>query len=182
MHYTGIYVINTCLKCIWLITRDVLIRFFYPDPVPSPLIFSICRYQVPIQYLALTNILMDNTAALRKKGPASKLFLNMFFFILLKQSIYFHMALSYSTCYFNIGLHLPCVSRWVCDSRPSCTASWSVCETQLTLGTSISSTAFYIFLTLSHKMTWTRCLSISHTFSISSIACFTSSAVWDPPN
>ena len=36
-----------------------------------------------------------------------------------------------------------------------------VCETQPRLGASISSTAFYIFLQLSRKMTWTRCLSIS---------------------
>ena len=48
-----------------------------------------------------------------------------------------------------------------CDSRPSCTASRSVCEMQLTLGTSILSFAFFIFFTLSHKMTWTRCSSIS---------------------
>ena len=42
----------------------------------------------------LTIIFLDNTAALRKKAPTSKLFLNSFFFIiiiLLKQSIYFHM-------------------------------------------------------------------------------------------
>ena len=37
-----------------------------------------------------------------------------------------------------------------------------VCETQHTLGTSLSYTAFFIFLTLSCKMTWTRFLSISH--------------------
>ena len=87
--------------------------FFYPDL--SPLIFSVCRYRVPIRNSALTNIFLDNTAALRKKAPASKLFLNRFF-MLLKQSIYFHMALSYSACYYNIGLNPPCVSRWVCDA------------------------------------------------------------------
>ena len=57
-----------------------------------------------------------------------------------------------------------------------------VCEMQPTLGTSISSIAFYIFLMLSCKMTWMRCLSISHVFSISSVACFTCCAVWDPWN
>ena len=42
----------------------------------------------------ITIIFLDNTAALRKKAPTSKLFLNSFFFIiiiLLQQSIYFHM-------------------------------------------------------------------------------------------
>ena len=149
--------------------------FFYPSP--SSLIFSICRYRVPIRYLAMTNIFLDNTAALRKKVPASKLYLNRFFFILLKQSIYFHMVLSYSAyAIATLAYHLPVMLH--CDSRPLCTASWSVCEMQPTLATSISSIAFYIFLTLSHKMTWTCCLSISHMFSISSIACFTCSAVW----
>ena len=139
--------------------------FFNSDPDPSPLIFSICRYQILIWYLALTNIFLDNTAVLRKKylHPSCSL---IGFFILLKQSLYFHMALSYSAYAIptlastflvlageSVTLH--------CDSRPSCTASLSVWETQLTLGTSILSFDFFIFFTLSHKMTWTRCLSIS---------------------
>ena len=88
--------------------------FFYPDTDRSPLIFSICRYWV--RYLVLTNIFLDNTAALRKKVPASKLFLNRFS-PLLKQSLYFHMALSYSAyAIATLAYHLPCVSRWVCDA------------------------------------------------------------------
>ena len=148
--------------------------FFSPQSDPSPLIFSICRYWVPIRYSALTNILLDNTAALRKKKYLHSLIV---FFILLEKSIYFHMALSYSAYAIpTLADHLPCVSRWVCDSRPSCTGSWSVWD---------AAHAWYhcfLFLMLSCKMTWTRCLSISHAFSISSVVCFTYSAVWDPWN
>ena len=109
-------------------SRDVPIRFFLPRSQSESFI---CRYRVPIRYSAWTNIALDNTAALRKKAPASKLFLNSFFFILLKQIIYFYTTLSYSayaiatlasTFFVSAGesvtLH--------CDSRPSCTASWSM--------------------------------------------------------
>ena len=78
-------------------------------------ILSICRYRVLIWYLSLTNIFLDNTAALRKKYLHPSCFL-ISFFILLKQSIYFDMARSYSACYYNIDLYLPFVSRWVCDA------------------------------------------------------------------
>ena len=61
-----------------------LFFFFYPDSNPSPLIFN----PDPILILLLTNIFQDNTAALRNKVPA---YLNRFF-MLLKQSQYFHMA------------------------------------------------------------------------------------------
>ena len=67
--------------------------FFSPDQ--SPLIFIICRYQVAILSLALTNIFLDKTTAFKNEEPAPKLFLNSFF-ILLNQSLYFRMALSYS--------------------------------------------------------------------------------------
>ena len=144
--------------------------FFVPQSDPSPLIF-ICRYRVPIQYLALTNIFLDNTAALRKKVAA---FLNRFLFCWNKV---------YTFTWLFLFLHM-LFQHWLmlhCDSRPSCTAA-EVCEMQPTLGASLSSTACFIFLTLSCKMTWTRCLSVSHAFSISSIACLTCFAVWDPPN
>ena len=63
-----------------------------------------------------------------------------------------------------------------CDSRPSCTASWSVCETEPTLGTSIKSMFFSLYSLCCYS------LSISRAFSISSVACFTCSAVWDARN
>ena len=68
-----------------------------------------------------------------------------------------------------------------CDSRPSFTASQRVCETQPMLGTSISSIVFF-HISLSHKMMCTCLLTISHTFSISLICCFTCYALWDPRN
>ena len=150
--------INQSTTVHWQVGMSQSGFFFYPDPNLSLLIFSKCRYRVPIRYLALTNIFLDNTAALRKKVPTSKLFLNRFL-LFCWNKVYFHMALSYSS-YVSVTLR--------CDSRPSYTASWSVCKTQPTLGTSISSNACFIFLTLSHEMT-----SISHAFSISLIACFT---------
>ena len=157
---------------------------FYPIIDPSPLIFSKCQYQVPIRYLALTNIFLDSTAAFRKKIPASKLFLNR-----LKQSIYFHMALILHNAIATLAYHFPCISRWVCDAAPwqqtLATASWSV-EVWKCVHDAARSVPpyhqllFFIFFLLSHKIMW--CLSISHAFSISSIACFTCSAVWDPRN
>ena len=85
-----------------LVIREVPIRFFF-HPDPSPLLFYICWYQALIRYLALTNIFLDNTAALRKKHlhPSCSL---IGFCILLKQNIYFNMALSYSACYCDTGL------------------------------------------------------------------------------
>ena len=134
---------------------------FYPDPDPSPLIFSICWYRVPIRCLALTNIFLDNTAALRNKGPASKLFHNIFFFILLKQSIYFQMALSYSACYCNIGRpNSLCQQGWSVTADPHVQPP-EVCVRCSPCLVPPSSTAFKIFFTLSHKMTWTCGLSIS---------------------
>ena len=109
---------------------------------------------------------------LRKKAPASKLFLYRFlFFILLKQLLYFDMALSYSA-FVTLNYHLGCVSR------PSCTASWSVsarCCPRLV--PPYHPLLFFIFLS-----SWMHCLSISQAFSISLIAFLTSSAVWDPQN
>ena len=122
--------------------RGVLIRFFYPDPNLSHLIFSICQYRVPIRYLALTNIFLDNTAALRQILPTSKLFLNSCVVVVVETKY----TLSY-------GSFLFCICY------------------------SISSTAFFHILTLSRKITWACCLSISHVFSISFVPCFTCFAV-----
>ena len=162
--------------------------FFYPNPDLSLSMFSTCRYWVPVRYLTLTNIFTWIIQLhLETKYPYLSCSLVGFLFILLKQSIYFHKALPYSAYAITtlastfLVLAGECVTLH-CDSRPSCAASWSVCETQPTLGTSISSTAFYKFLRLTRKKTWTRCSSISHTFSISSIARFICSAVWDPRN
>ena len=84
--------------------------FFHPNPHLSPLISYLCRCRGLIRYLALTNIILDNTAALRKKVPASKLVFNSFlFFILLKRSIYFYMALHHSA--YAMAYHVPCVTR-----------------------------------------------------------------------
>ena len=149
-------------------------------------LFSICRYQVPIRYLALTNIFLDNTAGSRKKyrHPSCSLIFFFYFaetkYTLIWLFLILHMLLQHwpSICFALPG---ECVMLH-CDSRPSCTASWHVYTTQPMLGTSISSIAFFIFLTLTCKISWTRCLFISHTFSIYSIACFTCSAVWDPCN
>ena len=179
--YLGKYHTEVIILVLWLgMSRS---GFFYPHPNPSPLIFSICRYRVPIWYLALTNIYLDNTAALRKKVPAPKLFLNRFFYFVETKSILSYGSFLFCICYSNIVLHLPCVSRWVCDAalwQQTLVTADEVWETQLTLGT-ISSFAFFIFFTLSHKMTWTHCLSISNAFSTST-ACFTCSAVWDRRN
>ena len=88
------------------------LSFFYPNPHPSPLISSKCQYRDPVRYLDSTNIFLDNRAALKKEVPASKLSPNIFFFIVLKQSIYFHMALSYSAyAIATLAYQLPCVSR-----------------------------------------------------------------------
>ena len=52
-----------------LIIRGVRLKFFFfTDLDLSPLMFSKCRYQDLIRYLALTNIFLGNTAALRKKS------------------------------------------------------------------------------------------------------------------
>ena len=141
-----------------VMSRGVPIRFFfYLDPDLSLSIFSICRYRVPIRYLALTNIFLDNTAAFRNKVPASKLFLSRFFLFCWNQVYTFiwlflilHMLLQHWPTTFlvlageSVTLH--------CDSRPLCAAA-EVCETQLTLGASISCIAFYKFLTLSREIT-----------------------------
>ena len=154
------YHLNTTIFSGYITTdyRDVSIRFFfYLDPDPSSLISCKCWYRVAIRYLVLTNIFLDNTAALRKKVPASKLFLNRFS-PLLKQSLYFHMALSYSAyAIATLAYHLPCVSRWVCDAalwQQTLMCSQLKCVRQLTLGTSISCIAFYKFLTLSREITF----------------------------
>ena len=102
-------------------------------------------------------------------------FLFCMFYILFKQSIYFHVALSYSAyAIATLVYHLPCVSRWICDA-----AFWqqtllysqlkcgSVCAMQPRLGISVSPIAFFMFLMLSHKMTSPRCLSLFHTRSAS---------------
>ena len=147
-------------------------------------------YSIPIRILSylisantesrsntLTNIFLDNTAALRKKKylhPSCSL---MFFFFFFWNKVYtfiwlfviVHMLLQlWPTTLFalageTVTLH--------CDSRPSSTAS-CMCATQPMLDTSVSSIAFFIFLTLSRKMMWTHCLSLSHAFSISLITCF----------
>ena len=153
--------------------------FFYPDPDPSLSIFSICRYRVPMWYLALTNFTWIIQLHLETKylHPSCSL---VGFFILLKQSIYFHMALPYSAyAIATLAYHIPCVSRWVCDAVLVCSHLKCVRRTHAWY---LHIIAFNKFLTLSHKITWTHCLSISHTFSISSIASFTCSAVWDPGN
>ena len=146
----------------------------------SPLIFSICRYRVPIRYLALTNIFLDNTAALGKNVPASKLFLNRFFLFSWNKLYTGSGSFLFCICYCNkLTTFLVLAGESVtlhCDSRPSCTASWSVCETEPTLGTSIKSMFFFLYSLCCYS------LSISRAFSISSVACFTCSAVWDARN
>ena len=161
-------------------TRDVLIRFFYPDPDPIPLIFSKCWYRAPIRYIALTFIFLHFTLHLETNNlhPSCSL---IGFSILLKPSrwlfLILHMLLQHWPTIFlalageSMTLH--------CDSRPS----WSVCETQPTLGTSISSIAFFIFLTLSSKMTWMRCFSrcLFHTRSASPRLPVLHAALLSPP-
>ena len=144
------------------VTRDVPIRFIYPDP--SPLIFSECRYWVLIRYLAKTNIFLDNTAALGKK---KYLHPSCSFYFVETKYILSYGSLLFCICYCNIGYHFPRISRWVWDARPSCTASWSVCETQPTLVTSMSSITFSYSLCCHLKWRGPVCLSISHAFSIS---------------
>ena len=120
--------------------------------------------RVLIQNLALTNIFLDNTAALRKKylHPSCSL---IFLFLFCWNKVYtfrwlfliIHMLLQHWP---TICLALPGESVMLhYDSRPLCTASWSVCKMQPMLGTFISSTALFIFFMLSRKMTWTCCLS-----------------------
>ena len=83
------------------------------------------------------------------------------FFSFCWNKVYSVMALSYSAyAIVTLSDHLPCVSGWVCDSalwqQTLVYSSWSVWDAA-TLGASISS-ALYIFLMLSLKMTWMRCL------------------------
>ena len=60
-----------------VLTRDVPIRFF-----PPPTSFNILCLPIPNLDLILSpNIFLDNTAALRKKITASKLFVNSFYFL-----------------------------------------------------------------------------------------------------
>ena len=69
------------------------------------------QIRVPFQYLTLTNIFLGYTAALRKKYLHPRCF-----FILLKQSIFFLMAPSYSAyAITTLAYHFLCVSRWVYD-------------------------------------------------------------------
>ena len=93
------------------------------------LIFSKCLYRAPIRYFALTKIFLNHTAALRKKVPASKLFLNIYFFLICWNKVFelfliLHMLSQHWPATFvvlageSVTLH--------CDSRPSCTTSWSV--------------------------------------------------------
>ena len=100
-----------------VIIRDVPNRFFSPwSRSESFLIFCKCRYWVLIWNLASANVFLDKTAAIRKIVPACKLFLNCFF-ILLKQSIYFDMVLSYSAyAIATLAYHPPCISKWVYDA------------------------------------------------------------------
>ena len=102
---------------------------------PSPLIFSICQYWVLIRLLRLlTNVFLDNTAALRTKSTCK------FFFYFVETQ---YMLSFGSSLFCTLFQHWPPPGESV---------------TQPTPGASISSTAFYIFLMLSCKMT--RCLSI----------------------
>ena len=112
-----------------LISRDVPIRFSYPDP--RPLIFSKYWYQVSIRYSdTLTNIFLDNTAALRKEDLHPSCSLIVFFcwnkvYTFICLFLILHMLLQQWPTTFlvlageSVALH--------CDSRPSCTASLSVC-------------------------------------------------------
>ena len=147
------------------------------------------QYWVPIQYSALTNIFLDNTAALRKKVPASKLFLNRFFLFCWNKVHTYYGSFLFCICYCNIGLPpslLQQVSLWCCvvtaDPRVQPAEVWKCVQDAAHAWYLHIIIAFFIFLTLSHKMTLTHCLSISHAFSITSIFCFTCSAVWDPWN
>ena len=65
----------------------------------------------------------------------------------MKLPSYFHMALPYSAyAIATLAYHIPCGSRWVCDAADPCVQPAEVCvRTQPTLGTSTSSTTFYIF-------------------------------------
>ena len=61
------------------------------------------------------------------------------------KSILSYSSFLFCICYPNIVLHLPCVSRWVCDAalwQQTLVTAAEVWETQLTLGASTSSTAF----------------------------------------
>ena len=123
---------------LWIILniRYLLISFFffYPEPNLSPSIFCKCRFRGPIQYLALSNIFLDNTATLRHKVPASKLFLHSFLFLFCWNKVYtfiwlfliLHMLLQHWPSIVFVLAGESVMLR--CDSRASCTTSWSVCR------------------------------------------------------
>ena len=139
--------------------------FFYPHPGLSSLIFSICRYWVPIRHVALTDIFLDNTAASRKKYLHSLIVVvcwnkvNIFIwpFLILHNN---NTGLPPYLCYQ--------VSLW----RGTVTADprvqpAEVCETQPTLCTSISLIAFFIFIMLWNVKWRTRAACLFHTRSAS---------------
>lgn len=80
-----------------------------------------------------------------------------------------------------MAYNLPWVGQGLCHAV---VRQQALMHTELTgiLGTPISLIAFFIFAALSHKITWTRCLSIPQLFSIFSIDCWMCSAVCDPRN
>ena len=97
--------------------------FFTPIPIPSPLIFSIYQYWVPIRYLVLTNIFLDNIAALRKEVPA---FLNSFIYFVETKYILSYGSFLFCICYSNISQPPSLcwqVSLWRC--RQGENGAWS---------------------------------------------------------
>ena len=75
----------------------------YPNPDQSPLKFRECRYLVLIKHLALPNVSLDNTAALRKKV----------FYVCFVETKFVLSYGSFLSTYAIIALanYLPCVSR-----------------------------------------------------------------------
>ena len=103
IHFTSVVLFSSLtIKYYILSTRDVPIRFYLPRSRSESFKMSKCWYWVPFWCLASTNIFLDNTAALRKnKYLRLSCSIIFSFLILLEQSIYFHMALSYSACNIN---------------------------------------------------------------------------------
>ena len=104
--------------------------FFYPDPDPSSLIFGICQYRVPVRYLSLTNIFLDDTAALRKKSTCIQAV--PYFFIFLKQSTYFRMAHAWYLGFKN--------SRW---QRQACSSTTEMSWLSIAINLMSFSVIFY---------------------------------------
>ena len=156
--------------------------FFFFTPIPIRVLQNLVNANTESRSDTLTNIFLDNTAALWKKQLHPSCSLIVFYFVE-TTNILSYGSFLFCKCYWNIGLHLPCVSSWVCDA-----ALWkqTLEYSQLKCLRDAAHVWYlhiiYCFFLYSLCCMSTHCLSISHVFSISLIACFTCFAVWDPRN